>query len=524
MPIYINRIPEYPAMSNSEMIFEVTSSLYTSSSFQYVMDIRNECDELVATIKQSPNPEGNAIFDVGQIMRQYLSTDDIWKINGVYGGGELRRGFFSKQTYTAGNFKFLFGEEFRPDPTSSINLYNGMPETMADDYLLRWTDPAILGRPAVSFNIQTPSTNLYRHVINGLDEDNSDSVPNNPWWELKDKYDPIDAPYAITSASINDTRCLTDFDRNNQYVTINDYHTISIINGNYDGSPTQAQDVATVTWFIYDDTNSLIDVFTAPNITPNSLDGEGLGPRSSSLEYWSDVNSIDYCVTTNEHGEAEGIQTTWTQLGHMGVGPANLRAGGFNLDTEYPNWSYYEVYVTPSIYDPSNPTNNLQFEGEFCIQNNIWFDKLTFHRQEVCGQTQTRFAWKNEYGVWDYFNCFAAENKVENVERSTWKQSHVNYASANAITAFDKRKRPGTRTLQNKISETVTTYTNWLTQQQADQLEELFRSAVVYIQDGDNFLPVEIVTASITKRTNIRSQKNFQYEIQYRLSNQKRSR
>ena len=79
MPISILTTPYYPAMANMEMIYQISSDLFTSQSFQYVFDVRDECNNLLGTVKQSPSPLfGYSTFDMGQIMRQYLGYDECW--------------------------------------------------------------------------------------------------------------------------------------------------------------------------------------------------------------------------------------------------------------------------------------------------------------------------------------------------------------------------------------------------------------------------------------------------------------
>jgi hypothetical protein len=58
----------------------------------------------------------------------------------------------------------------------------------------------------------------------------------------------------------------------------------------------------------------------------------------------------------------------------------------------------------------------------------------------------------------------------------------------------------------------------------ADFYQELFTSPSVYIQQGYKFIPINITNSNFRWKTNIRSQKIYQLEIEYELSNQPRSR
>jgi len=527
-------------MANSEMIFQVNSDNYTSQSMQFVFDIQDECGRLISTVKQSPSPligggRGYAIFDPGQIMRQYLSYDECW----FTGGSTFKFGFrpaaFTKQKYTAGNFKFCFGEEFRPNPTASITLYNGFNEEEADYAGQTYVPPGgVAGRPEKFTNDQAPWSYGYEFVVNGISEDESTETYDDPWWENK-KYVVRTTPWDImTTWPGSPNVCLTDAPRDEQYVDVGDYHTISALNGSFEGSDTTAQDIYGFGFRIYNQAGTELANWRTFNFSSNSFDDTiGAGPRFHPTQSWNEVNQLLMCSELDP--TADSIQTTYTQLVHIGVGPRNINETfGFNIDSAYPTWDHYTMYVVPPVTSSNNAVRLIESPTDALWRGvdtgSIWWDSFTFYRQEECID-KTRFAWINRYGVWDYFNCFSLIKNTENITRETWKQSHVNYSDFNSRNT-DKRRRAGTRVLQNKIEETITTTTGWITQAQADWLEELFRSATVFIQVEDTlntnlyrqYIPVEIVNASITKRTNPRSQKNFLYEITYRLANQKRTR
>jgi hypothetical protein len=116
-----------------------------------------------------------------------------------------------------------------------------------------------------------------------------------------------------------------------------------------------------------------------------------------------------------------------------------------------------------------------------------------------CGYPGVRFAWKNEYGVWDYFNFNLAESTTSNVGRESYEQTFVDYSSTNTVT-YDKARR-GQSQFQNRVNKTHTAESDYLTQENADNLRELFFSTNVYVQEGTTFLPVVITNASITEKT-----------------------
>jgi hypothetical protein len=67
-------------------------------------------------------------------------------------------------------------------------------------------------------------------------------------------------------------------------------------------------------------------------------------------------------------------------------------------------------------------------------------------------------------------------------------------------------------------------YTEYLTQENADWLKELFYSTNVYVQEGLQLLPVIVDNANILEKTNPRSQKLFQYTFEFQYANGLRPR
>ena len=72
----------------------------------------------------------------------------------------------------------------------------------------------------------------------------------------------------------------------------------------------------------------------------------------------------------------------------------------------------------------------------------------------------------------------------------------------------------------NKLATTQKANSNWLSQDEADWLKELFFSANVFYQEGTEFYPAVITSVDVTEKTNPRSQQLFQYAIQFQVANQ----
>jgi len=272
-----------------------------------------------------------------------------------------------------------------------------------------------------------------------------------------------------------------------QSIREGDYLTLSFYNGNADGinNATNAQDIYNLEVKQYDSSGVL---GTTTNITSSILRGS---PATAKL--W---------------GQVYTSQSAETRLVHLPAGYQNLTDNGISWDSDL---AYYEVKVNPQATDGDKN------------ENAIW-DSFRFNVEGLeCIGEGVRFAWKNEFGVWDYYNFTLAEGAVSNMERLQYEQIFVPYNTSTTTANYDITRR-GNKPFNNKITRSKTANSDWLTQSEADWLRELFYSTNVYIQDGTDFKPVIITDASIVEKTNPRTQKVFQYLINYQLANQPRSR
>lgn len=466
-----------PNLANNKVVYSVGSNKTNEPQFKFVLDINDRNGNLLQRLKQQPNVDyGVGIFNIGQILVNYLGpVDPIWTwsnttpaYNGVYNSFD--------NTKAADQFQIRFGEEYASSSTSSAFIYVGGATEQ-------------IGTPSIS-------SSHYNYFVDGVlsvnDFDNA-PFPNNYNWNSGSKYEEESTD---GTTSFTHQFGLTSF--NTSSVRLGDYHTISIFNGNLAGvsqsaatiDNTLAQDVYAMVIKEYDATGTILNTDTLYN-------AGGHGPRSNSTQLWDDVY----------------LDQNWeSQLLHWPVGPQNLDDMGKTLDT---NTSYYEVSFHNQTLEPGvNDTG-------------IWGKYILNVKDAACDYPGTRFAWKNEYGVWDYFNFELATSATSNIEREMYQQNQIPYG---AQIPYNYPGRRGFEQFQNKITKTFTAESNYLKQIDADNLRELFYSTEVYVFNPDYttatgttqdaFLPVIIENASVTEKTNPRSQKLFRYTVEWRYANE----
>lgn len=268
---------------------------------------------------------------------------------------------------------------------------------------------------------------------------------------------------------------LTTFDTQSVYE--GDYGTISFLNGNVSGPPnvTQAQNVYVAIYKQYDITGSLLSTDEIYNDTIYN---------NPTGEQWIDVYTS---------------QSQATRLVHFPTGPQNMVDAGITLA---PTLDYYTVNFVPQATD-ATPSDIATF------------GLYTFNLGDCSGFTPQRFAWKNIYGVWDYYNFIKANNRTSTIDRKEYTQTFVNYSTTGNSVPYDQTRR-GRNNHYNDVTKQRQANSDWLTQTDADNLREMFYSADVYFyEDSYGWIPVIITDASITERTNDLAQKTFQYAVNY---------
>jgi hypothetical protein len=366
---------------------------------------------------------------------------------------------FVTASAAAKRFQVKFGEQYGTSPSSSVILYTGVA--------------AVSGSPAVT-------ASSYFYVMDGLVDPN-DKIDWN--WPSGSYFTSSVTPtgggagfsrqYALTNAPLS------------QSIQDGEYATISLINGNFNNSSTVAQDIYYYEVNVYNSAGTNIQ-----NISEFNIKSNGGGPRTSANDEWGDAGVYN--------GQTQG-----TQLLTVGVGPANLVAAGNTLNT---SWAYYDVILRPQ-------------ESAGIEDNTAYYSKIRYVKQGAqCGYDGIRFTWKNEFGVWDYFTFTLQTDKSFGIERANYEQTFVPYSSDYPV-PYSKERR-GTVNYYNKPIQTQLANSNWLTQEEADWLKELFFSANVFYQGVNDFYPAVITSVDLTERTNPRTQRNFQYAIQFQVANQ----
>ena len=422
----------------------------------------------VTTVKTFPSASV-AMIDIARVCSQYLTYDNAMEATG------------SQYSDTnAAYFRVVMGEEYSSSPSSSIISYNGL---------------GAVGSPAFSASFSgSGETILLQPAVNEYTTLTYD-WPKSEWNESS----------------------------GNPLLTNNPaYQTSSFwTNGNWDNLTGElfSYDYATV--------SSITDAFDVGYAFVHAR----IYDRTGLLVY---SNNTDF-------GDS---QTPLGPLTHFGIGPANLSASNF------PNTINS---ISASVYVGGNDWSRITYEFEgFSNNYNIGFTQAScsFYDQTIDSSSpslgpdfikgRTRFAFINKFGVMDYYNVVNPVKKTSKIKRKNYVKPQLPWQNMNTTSGavFNANSR-GKDDYYTTYVDDFSVTTDYIDTATSDWLTELIESPSVFIQNEaivnlpldapdfflerqtipNGFAPINIKNASYTWKTNKFSQKLFQYDLKWEMSN-----
>lgn len=202
----------------------------------------------------------------------------------------------------------------------------------------------------------------------------------------------------------------------------------------------------------------------------------------------------------------------------VGIGPKNLAeydpvfsaslaAGDINFIYTFDDFGGISYYINDK-WDgiPYTNSTRLEYTGE------------TFKK---CSDNYVRFAFINQYGFWDYYNVYNPVKTETTLERESFDNSFVNYS--NQLSPYNANRR-GEKQTYLASTDRYSVDTDYINKETANWLEELMESPSVYLQEGDNFVPIIITNTEYRTNNSTARNKLFQYTIEWEYANARRSR
>jgi len=278
-----------------------------------------------------------------------------------------------------------------------------------------------------------------------------------------------------------------------QSIRNGEYASISFLNAHFNPSTSIYSDVYKGTIQIYSGSTILYN----NQIVYNHNTGAPGGPRSFFA-----------AAAGDEYSLAAPSASLGNRLATWGVGPQNWSS---IFNGAGAGWTHYNIGVW--TLEETGPPIQSSSIGQF-----------RFDRQQAeCGYTGTRFAFINEYGVWDYYTFPFADTINDSMTRSEYTQTFVDYSTNFGGVTYNASRR-GAKVFNQDYTQDRVAESGYLSQSEADWLRQLVESPEVYIQSGTQLLPVVITNSTFTYKTNQRAQKLYRLTLSYKMANQKRSR
>lgn len=223
------------------------------------------------------------------------------------------------------------------------------------------------------------------------------------------------------------------------------------------------------------------------------LDSEVTRIRIQTYDSTDTLLSTDYVDNTSIYGGATFDATidysnTDEGLLYFGCGTAQLEELGVTMT----DVSYYYVQA---------------FNVNTAVSSAYKFD---IQEADCKGYETIRLAFLNSLGAWDYYNFTKKSVRKTQINKSPIKQNYgytpyfstTEIGDANNFKYYNQGTYDGgTRVFNTNATETIEANTDFITQDEASILEELFLSPDVYMQTGNTFEPVVINETEYIKQT-----------------------
>ena len=467
MSLSIVSSPNKVNATTNNLPIVVTSPSMSMAQYRLVTEIYipQRGTSPVTTIKTFPSASV-AMIDIARVCSTYLTYDNAMEATG------------SEYSNTnAAYFRVVMGEEYADSPSGSIISYNGL---------------GAVGNPAFSASFESNNDILLVPAVNEY-SNLTYNWPNSEWNE----------------------------DSGNPFLTNNPAYQESSFwtNGNWDNLTGElfSYDYATI--------SSVTDAFDNGFAFVNAR----VYDTGGTLVYENDTSFGD-------------SQSPLGPLTHFGIGPANLSSSNFPNTININSASRY-------ISDDNWSRITYEFEG-FSGNYNIGFTQAScsFYDQrldrndstEGIIKGRTRFAFINSYGVMDYYNVLNPVKKTSKISRKNYVQPQLPWQTMNTSSGavFNVTSR-GKNDYYTTFIDSFSVTTDYIDTETSNWLSELIESPSVFIQNEaivnlpvndtsfyenratapNGFSPINIKNASYTWKTNKFSQKLFQYDLSWEMSN-----
>jgi hypothetical protein len=454
----------------------------------------------IAELRQTPNRQGKAIFDIQNILQSYVGplSNDIDSLHFDLGGFVAQNTRMALAGPTLLEYQIQYSQENDGviDPAGFTTISNIFTCIAGSKQYFE-----------VPFN-----TDPYRPEIEGDDSNPVCSVIERAAGPLSDNM------WTIPDTATGDTLLTANggypsvggIDMHNVYM--DDQCTKSFYQKVQLGSPIPAPNVNGIEAFYVLQFN-YAGAIISNNILANTQSSGG-GPNLSI-------------------GQGTGISGPF-QVITVATGPANFPVGVLSTACTH-------YYIVPVVYgqvacspDSQQQTPLMSAAAWRAQRYNIAHKKIYSGQGVVIGIEQLsaecndyshiQFAWQNSLGYRDQFTFTKRVNHNTNTRNNNFLKGAADYNGTNYSVDLQDR---GYTTYSQKIENDFTVMSNYMNDEEAQLLKHLHQSAEVKVRFAsgpyaNQWVPVVITKTSYNQKT-IRKDKLFQYTVNFRLASNTKS-
>jgi len=486
MAYSIEQQPSKFVAVNSPLVYVVkedSGAITGSAKFRYIIQVQISMSNTaslstVAKLKLHKNKGGVAIADVSKIVRTYIATqqrDENSNTNTIHNlGVNVTAKPFSLNDSQAVAIRILGGYETATNQTSA-------PVEVLEP-TGTFTSNVAVGIPAT-----TPYTKTATNV-GGLDVEGT-NFPLNLY--KNDTTQPQFHKFLTNAPTVQFVR----------------------------GSSTSADNVDLMTICFKQGNNASSSIITV---------GEKI--EQIAIQYYDSSDTliagtsggatVHFFANNTTNGGATAVQSTSVDRAilYFGCGTKNLETQTLSTNarpSNFSNWAYYRIYGASK----SNPTDNCTKEYKF-YRYGASRTGIDDRHQSCSRYDNVRLAWRNRLGAWDYMN-FRGKS-TESVDITSEEMESVPGTWDSATYSYGNYER-GKETLYTEAKRKLVINSDYLNEEEAQWLEELFTSIDVQIIEDSIIYPVVITNKTYTKKTSVNDKIKIQYTINLEYANKVRT-
>ena len=484
----IEQQPHKFTASNSPMVYVVKESdgaITGAAKFRYIVQVQvSETDtssfSTVAKIKIFKNAAGVGIVDIHKIIRNYLETQR------------------ANQNSTSNSIHSLgISDAAKPfsqtESQAVLVRIKGGYEKATSQTLSPVEELTPSGTYISNISVSIPATTPYTKTASGVGGLDDDDAGNN-----------MPLLYYINDTTAEDS-----------YSLLTNAPTVQFVRG----SSTSGDNV-----------DELTVCFKQGNNASSSIIPLGEKLEHIAIQYFNSAGTLiagtsggstaHFFANSNANGGATASESNTAQesILYFGCGTSNLQTQSLVTNarpSNFSNWAYYRIFGCTSADKDERCTKYYYF---YRYGSGATVDD----RHQSCTRyDNVRLAWRNRLGAWDYMNFRGKSTESVDIKRNeiervpgTWGSATFNYNNWDS----------GRESLYTEANRKLTINSDWLNEDEAAWLEELFTSINVQILADNNIVyPVILTDKSYIKKTSVNDKIKIQYTINLEYANKIRT-